>query len=97
MARARRKVPEESDIPSPEPTPLARRLDAFRFNPKSEIPFCNIMDSDEDTQMMDTDHITPFTFAEKGKGKAIENGDSPAYEDDNLPWYMHFLFWAFQH
>jgi hypothetical protein len=47
------------------------------------------MDSDEDTQMLDAETITPFTFAEKGKGKATENGRGPAYEDDNLPWFVH--------
>lgn len=54
------------------------------------------MDSDDDTQMMDAESIAPFTSAEKGKGKVTQNGSGAAYEDDNLPWFVHWYVSPFQ-
>ena len=44
-----------------------------------------VMDSDEDTTMMDVDFPTTLS---KGKGKAA-NQDLPI-DNDNLPWYLFF-------
>lgn len=46
----------------------------------------SIMDSDEDTTMMDVDFPTSLS---KGKGKAV-NHDVPI-DNDNLPWYLSFI------
>ena len=46
----------------------------------------SVMDSDEDTTMMDVDFPTSLS---KGKGKAVDH-DVPI-DNDNLPWYLSFI------
>ena len=51
-----------------------------------DIDASSVMDSDEDTTMMDADFPTSLS---KGKGKAV-NHDVPI-DNDNLPWYLSFI------
>ena len=58
------------------------------------------MDSDEDVQM-DTAEQSPWTAADKGKGKAVATEQDEQYDKENLPWCAYivafevFLFLVF--
>ena len=43
------------------------------------------MDSDEDVQMETTEQ-SPWTAADKGKGKATATEQDERYDKENLPW-----------
>jgi hypothetical protein len=62
---------------------LEERVKVFFSTPNIDA---SIMDSDEDTTMMDVDFPTSLS---KGKGKAV-NHDVPI-DNDNLPWYLFFI------
>lgn len=38
---------------------------------------------------IDTMEQTPWTAADKGKGKAVATEANEQYDNDNLPWYAH--------
>ena len=68
---------------------LEERVKVFFFS-TPDID-ASVMDSDEDTTMMDVDFPTSLS---KGKGKAV-NHDVPI-DNDNLPWYLSFIESVYQ-
>ena len=68
----------------PNKSKLEERVKVFFFS-TPDID-ASIMDSDEDTTMMDVDFPASLS---KGKGKAVIH-DVPI-DNDNLPWYLSFI------